>query len=71
MTQLEWEVAEESSGHPSTPWMFTHWLIAESYSESFLHFHGADGAGSMVDYGWCDTYSASSARLLDDQKPTQ
>ena len=68
MTQLDWEVAEESSGHPSTPWMFTHWLIAESYSESFLHFHGADGAGSMVDYGWCDTYSASSARLLDDQK---
>jgi len=27
MTQLEWEVAEESSGHPSTPWIFTGLLL--------------------------------------------
>ena len=42
--------------------------LLQNLIQSFLHFHGADGAGSMVDYGWCDTYSASSARLLDDQK---
>ena len=51
--------------------MDIYWLIAECYSTSFLHFHGADGAGSMVDHGWYETCSGYPARLLDSQKTPQ